>query len=222
MGQYYKPIILDEKKVKPKFTAYTHDFGCGLKLMEHSWMKNSFVGFIERQLINNPQPIVWAGDYADDEDLTRVKLNRTQLNNIAADYGCSVDELKEKGLNLYDIANATAITLTLDKPVEDVYNHDFNLSVGKRFKYLVNHDKKEFVDKTKVPIDNDGWQIHPLPLLTCEGNDRGGGDYRINETVEKKCNTNLIGYWSRDNVSVESRKSDFKGYKEIIFDLVEY
>ena len=43
-------------------------------------------------------------------------------------------------------------------------------------KYLVNHIKKEYINcdsyKTKA-ITDDGWCIHPLPLLTCVGN--GGG-----------------------------------------------
>jgi hypothetical protein len=37
--------------------------------------------------------------------------------------------------------------------------------------------------------------IHPLPLLTAEGNGRGGGDYRGNYN-------NLCGIWSRDSISV--------------------
>ena len=37
-------------------------------------------------------------------------------------------------------------------------------------------DKKEFVNKDTMP-NNDDWLVHPLPLLTCEGNGRGGGDY---------------------------------------------
>ena len=81
-------------------------------------------------------------------------------------------------------------------------------------KYLVNHDKKQFVDKTKVPKDKDGWRIHPLPLLTCEGNGRGGGDFRGE--------SELVGSWARDIISVESKKADIpKGYTEVIFDLVE-
>jgi len=88
-------------------------------------------------------------------------------------------------------------------------------------KYLVNHDKKEFVNKTKVPKDNYGWAVHPLPLLTCEGNGRGGGDFHIN-TEKQQGNVSLIGSWARNKIGVVSRKSDIpKDYKEITFDLVE-
>lgn len=82
--------------------------------------------------------------------------------------------------------------------------------VDKKYKYLINHSKMEFVNKSKVP-NNDGWVIHPLPLLTCEGNGQGGGDYRGESP--------LIGSWARDVISVDCVKP--KGYKEIIFDLVE-
>ena len=77
---------------------------------------------------------------------------------------------------------------------------------GSSGRYIVNHTKKEYVDKDIVPEDEEGWKVHPLPLLTCEGNGRGGGDYHLwNE---------FIGYWSRDKISVE--KEAPKGYTELI------
>ncbi len=71
MGQYYKPAILGKNKKTVLKWMYSHRYGefsknfCGLKLMEHSWMKNKFVGAFESMLIGNPQIVVWAGDYAD-------------------------------------------------------------------------------------------------------------------------------------------------------------
>ena len=57
MGQYYNAIILNDKKTQPKAWVYSHDIkfpfkradgsiymmGNGVKLMEHSWIKNEFV-----------------------------------------------------------------------------------------------------------------------------------------------------------------------------------
>ena len=77
----------------------------------------------------------------------------------------------------------------------------------KETRYIVNHTKKQFVDKTKAPKDSEGWQVHPLPLLTCEGNGQGGGDYRKEENK-------FIGVWARDVISVQSKKP--KGFTEII------
>lgn len=189
MGQYYKPIFLNEKN-KPIAFVNSHDFASGLKLMEHSWMKNDFVGFVEKHLAIQPQKIVWAGDYAD------------------------VESNKEE--NLYELAESVG-RLTHSEEVENKYLHEFEHGKGstRKRKYLINFDKKEFVDKSKTPTSSDGWQIHPLPLMTCEGNGRGGGDFR-------GCEKNLLGRWSRDKIGVGSRKSDIPtGFTEIIFDLTE-
>ena len=47
MGQYYKPCVLKKnyKNVKQPVISglYSHEFGNGLKLMEHSWVGNNFV-----------------------------------------------------------------------------------------------------------------------------------------------------------------------------------
>lgn len=76
--------------------------------------------------------------------------------------------------------------------------------------FVINHTKKEYVLKSEVP-NIDGWRIHPLPLLTCEGNGRGGGDFRGE--------SDLIGSWARDLISVSGTEPT--GYKKIIFDLKE-
>ena len=73
-------------------------------------------------------------------------------------------------------------------------------------RYIINHTDKDYVDKNIVPQDEEGWKVHPLPLLTCEGNGRGGGDYRKDN--------NWIGAWARHRISVEN--SIPEGYTELI------
>lgn len=172
MGQYYKPIILAKNKKTVVKWMYSHEYDSGLKLMEHSWLKNPFVLTFEALLLNNPQSIVWAGDYAE----------------------------AEKGLKKNSYSRCTDKTKVNPK-IQDK-------TVGR---YIVNHTKKTFVDKTKG-IDVDGWKIHPLPLLTCEGNGQGGGDFFGNEKGK-------VGIWARDIISIETKKP--KGFKELIFDLCE-
>ena len=175
MGQYYKPVILANNKKTPIKWMYSHDYGSGLKLMEHSWMKNDFVKTFEALLINTPQRVIWAGDYADEE-----KGKKTNVYSRCEDYNQVKPTIKTKT----------------------------------QHRYIVNHSQKTFVDKWKTPKDNDGWQIHPLPLLTCDGNGRGGGDFR----GESK----LVGSWARDIISVESSKYAIpEGFTETIFDLIE-
>ena len=76
--------------------------------------------------------------------------------------------------------------------------------------FLVNHTKREFVDKRKVAKGVEGLRIHPLPLLTCEGNGRGGGDFHGESP--------LVGSWARDVISAEKSAPD--GFTELAFDLV--
>ena len=181
MGQYYKPVCLKENKRTPKAWVYSHRYGNGLKLMEHSWIGNGFVEVVEHLL--SPigdwykQPFVWAGDYADDD--------KGLKSNV---YSRSKDSLE---------INPTTYQL-MDN-----------------LRYIINHTKGLFVDKTKVPVSDthEGFEyrIHPLPLLTCEGNGRGGGDFRGQ--------SHLIGSWARNVISVDSEVPS--GYQEIIFDLVE-
>jgi len=81
------------------------------------------------------------------------------------------------------------------------------------YRFLVNHTKKQFVDKSKVPA-SDELTIHPLPLLTAEGNGRGGGDYYSDSA--DACP--LVGSWARDVISVEETAPE--GFDELVFDLV--
>jgi hypothetical protein len=198
MGQYYKPVILGEKTEENHETVkawvYSHEYGDGLKLMEHSYQGNNFVSTFEKQLSRTGEHyksrVVWAGDYADEEpDLKIIK------------------EGKEYDANLYSLC---------DK------KNEIKPKVSKTdtYPYILNHTKKLFVDKNKVPEikDWEGAKIHPLPLLTCEGNGRGGGDFRGDEK-------GIVGSWARDVISVEKTNplvtTDTMDYKEIIFDLNE-
>jgi hypothetical protein len=62
------------------------------------------------------------------------------------------------------------------------------------YTYIVNHTKKVYVKKT------DG--LHPLSLLTAEGNGRGGGDYN-------GPNMDMVGTWARDVISMENEAPDY-------------
>jgi hypothetical protein len=164
MGQYYMPCNTEKLA-----TVYSHDFDSGLKLMEHSWMKNKFVRTVESLLAKggdwHGDPIVWCGDYAD----------------CADDY------------YLHDAAIKPKIS-----------DH--------HYRYLVNKNTGEYIDKNNVPEDDDGWQIHPLPLMTCQGNGMGGGDFHGE--------SNLIGHWAFETIVPCDELPEY-ATTEIVFDLVE-
>jgi hypothetical protein len=175
MGQYYKPVVLAENKTTPKAWVCSHDFSNGLKLMEHSYLTNSFVETFESLIFENPQRVVWGGDYA--------------------------GNCKNRKSNVYDRCKDKTKVIPKNR-------------IGiKQGRYILNISKKMFVDKTKVPSYNDGYRIHPLPLLTCEGNGGGGGDFW------GKDKNKIVGSWARDFISVQGTKP--KGFTELIFDLIE-
>ena len=165
--------------------VYSHDFeyeftrkdgtkcviGNGLKLTEHSYIKNEFVSAFESLILQNPQRVVWAGDYA-----ARCPSRKSNV------YSRCTDKTK--------VIPSARPTL-------------------KETRYILNHTKKLFVDKNKAPKgkgEDSAYQVHPLPLLTCEGCGQGGGDYSLE-------NSN-IGVWARDLISVDSKVPD--GFKELV------
>ena len=191
MGQYYKAIALDKQE-----WMCPHDYDNGLKLMEHSWIKNNFVSAVEFLLIPggdwHEDRIVWAGDYADPD--------KDNLDNLYLQYRNNESEPKKVKI-----------------PTIGAHPGTSKYGLGR---FIVNHTQNQYIDKATLSKDKDGWIIHPLPLLTCEGNGRGGGDFRGNNP--------WIGKWARDVISIEkklpTRKmkpfKDFK-YEEIFPDFKE-
>lgn len=197
MGQYYKAVILAEDKKTPKTFVESWDFENGAKLTEHSYIGNVMLGVVESLIQDNPSSLVWAGDYAD------------------IDYGA--DD------NIYCLCHTNGERVTpnsLNKKShlkkDKLFMRYAKLS-DKKNRYIINATKKEFVDKAKCPYflwnGTHKYTLHPLSLLTAEGNGRGGGDY-------EGTNMELIGSWSRDMISVSNTKPT-DDYVEIIPNFVE-
>jgi hypothetical protein len=139
--------------------------------MEHSYIGNSFVEAVEFLLIDDGEG----------------NKGRWSGNRIvwAGDYA-NAEPLD--GNNLYSLVQEKDKLKMLIEAVPPDYH------------YLVNWDKKQFVDKTKCKPINGVWnvnefKIHPLPLLTADGNGRGGGDYN-GEGIDH------VGTWARDRISL--------------------
>ncbi len=192
MGQYYKAISLDAQTY---LCAHDHtgdqDGGGfnGIKLMEHSYIGNPLTAAVENLIKEGGawygHRIVWAGDYADPEPNTS-------------------NGEEENEHNLYFLIEKKLIL-----PAK-------NQKHNSKLRYLINLDKKEFVDINKISEIEDwaGTKIHPLPLLTCEGNGQGGGDFHN----EKDPYYDMIGSWARDRVTISTEKPKDKGMTEIKFD----
>lgn len=165
MGQYYRQLIGNKNGevialhagmvLLPNGKKDNH----GVKLMEHSWLGNWFVNGICKKMYNNPLRVMWVGDYANEVGDFDFNISS---NPIIPDY------------------DAAWGRWVLPSLVE--VDGEFSI-VGK---FLLNHDTCEYIEISdngylyysqpteKSPLP---WVIHPLPLLTAVGNDRGCGDF---------------------------------------------
>jgi hypothetical protein len=104
----------------------------------------------------------------------------------AGDYA---DTKAGENLNLYSMAEDPVVSLRESTPpAKDM----------SRYRYVVNHSKNVYFDKT---LKSPQYALHPLPILTAEGNGRGGGDY-------EGSSMDLVGTWARDILSVEDQIPD--------------
>lgn len=79
-----------------------------------------------------------------------------------------------------------------------------------KYRFVVNHSTRQYVDKTHIP-NAGGSTLHPLPLLTCEGEG--------NNSAYTTKHPRLVGSWARDVISVEHTAP--QGHQELAFDFVE-
>lgn len=185
MGQYYRQLIGN----KDGKVIAVHDCGGvlpngkadrnGWKLMEHSWLGNDFVNGICKKMYNNPLRIAWVGDYA----------------NEVGDFDFDIPS-KPSIPDYYDAWGDLVIPI--------VVYEDPNFSIVDKF--LLNHDKREYIEISEdaylwnsMPQESSPlpWTIHPLPLLTAIGNDRGGGDFH-----EGNIGYDYVGAWAWDLLEV--------------------
>lgn len=176
MGQYYRPILGDKYGLNGRVFDRSVDRKYTLaKLMEHSWWLNPFVNAFSEFLYKEPSRVCWVGDYGNEpEDF--------YFPNCSAFYVPCYRAIWGDGVIL-----------------ESVSSSDFSLDN----KFLLNHDTKEFVDLNEYKansVDKHGWTIHPLPLLTAVGNDRGGGDFYEGNTGFED-----VGIWAWHLISIDDR-----------------
>ena len=175
MGQYYMAILGDPHglncKVFDRSVDGEYEFA---KLMEHSWMENRFVTAISEMLYKRPGRLAWVGDYAEDSDFEALKTTALYVPNCEVVWGAGV---KKHGVSSTDF--------TLDG------------------KFLLNRETKQFIDMDAYKLastDKHGWCIHPLPLLTALGNDRGLGDFH-----EGGVGYEFVGSWAWQLIAISDK-----------------
>lgn len=79
MGQFYRQAIEQDGNLDIFNAQVTGDGWNGLKLMEHSWIGNSFMDAISERIHNKPANIVWCGDYADEPEYYEEQLDYAKI-----------------------------------------------------------------------------------------------------------------------------------------------
>lgn len=183
MGQYYRPIFLKGKKSnKPEFAFNAFAYDNGQKLMEHSYVGNYLCLAVMYNLLNAPKRLVWAGDYADGE-------GGDDKPNL---YFLSNEQKDKKGKT--ECEEISPDTLPTYNELKEMFSKEF---------FVINHTKKVYFEMQPA---NDKLVINPIPLLTAEGNGRGGGDYF-------GTNCGMVGTWARNEIEISSEAPE--GYSEI-------
>lgn len=107
-----------------------------------------------------------------------------------------------------DYAEDIEILLPTGLKVSDIWDCDGEEVNYSNFRidglFLCNHDKKQFISMEeyfKNSVDDDGWCLHPLSLLTAVGNQRGGGDYY-------GIDNDYVGNWFWDLISFEPKQPE--------------
>lgn len=170
--------------------SWGHNFS-GLKLMEHSWLENDFVNGILESIWDNPCNVAWVGDYADDDSDFDERYTKDTYETV---WGEGQDER--------------------ERPFDEV-------PTTHRDGYILNLDKGVYIDLRryasvagfKPKWSEDTWTIHPLPLLTCIGNGRGGGDYW------GTC-MDMVGSWAMDRIVFTEDLP--KWFREIDYEIVKF
>ena len=178
MGQYYVAIILGPAGEPKEF----------IRVWMESFTYGSGCKLMEHSYLKNPY--VNAIEYLLSPDGPFWKSRLVW----AGDYADTEPDEKE---NLHHFAYKQEDKMWPVRIKEDI----------REFRYVVNHTKKIYIDKSL--IEN---HIHPLPILTSEGNGAGGGDFR--GTGEE-----FAGRWARDVISVEREAPE--GYEQVEYEFSE-
>ena len=186
MGQYYSPtIIYPDQSIS---SVYSHDYGVGLKLMEHAWIGNELVNAVYARIYNKPRKVAWIGDYSNDEYETCGEAYTRQVDHKF---------FKKCYKSAWGDKNRIPKSRFSDEEL-NLVSHDTH------YKYLVNHSKKEYLDldsyvkRCTVKGGNwDGYCVNPLPLLTACGNGRGGGDF-----FKGSVGYDNVGIWAFDELEL--------------------
>ena len=204
MGQYYVPVLIGEDESIR--TLYSHDYDNGLKLMEHSYIGNNFVNAVLTELWKKPARVAWIGDYSDAYQGDRYE------EKLSHDAFMRYYHAAWKDRDKHRVRPAPSVIIDM----------------GSTERYLINHTQRSYIDiadyiALNTLTEKGAWRngaydpnatyemcVHPLPLLTACGNNRGGGDY-----YHPRPDHALAGSWAFDRIECSDAFPD--GYTPAMF-----
>lgn len=184
-GQYFRPVLMKNGRTTVFNRYINKKYQCA-KLTEHSWWHNPLCNYIAKQLYCERGRLAWVGDYAEDNELKELGMNKNMKQ---------VWDSKGTGITL----DEERFTFSLNNKF--LCNHDEKLYVNLNEYIKISSSKESYCGKD--------WILHPLSILTAIGNGRGGGDYN---GFNYPC-FDLVGTWAWDLISIEDKAP--KGYKKL-------
>jgi len=197
MGQYYKAYVKNDKEkvYNAQNAMYLTVMGLessdrltdgykvegfwgyfsGIKLTEHSWTVNDFCNGVIEQIWDKPSKVAWVGDYANEPNDFNDAYTEAVYETVWGNYRKNKEAIPSSPFSYAP------------------HIHEAG--------WLINHTKgvylclSDYVIVSSEPPRSGGyrWCLHPLPLLTCIGNGRGGGDYH-------GTNMGKVGSWAMDEI----------------------
>lgn len=201
MGQYYHGVMLDAKTRKPIMATYPKF----MKMIETGlYDVNSIVYEVSKKGHAYKQRVTYAGDYSERKDYGGVNL----WEYI---HGHRVPEVMSEELKKHPITakyESDAWFDAFDKFYSQYVTDDKGI-IRDEFRYLCNHDRKEWIDLMPFYTADDRLFWNPIAILTSDVTCRcqGSGDYEYKEDFE------WYGAWDSCILSAEAAPPD--GYKRI-------
>ena len=208
MGQYYFGVILDAETRKPIMANYPLG---GMKLIESGlWDTSRMVYELSKKGRAYKQRVTWAGDYSERDNYDGNNLwhyvctRKNTADKIPEAMGEEFRKYPRKHLDGYSEAWCDEIDSFFH---QYVYDKDYN--IRDEFRYLCNHDRKEWIDLMPFYTAEERMYWNPLAILTSDPSCRcqGGGDYFYKEDFE------WYGAWNDCILSSEAMPPD--GYRQI-------
>lgn len=169
MGQYFTPTIID---AAGRVTAALDpsEYGCGLKLHGHTRYDTNLMRAVELLLAaDGGARLVWAGDYAEDDPATGTNLYFAAEPRHFVRFAGLVDDRD----SATTAVPGGALTGT-------------PWGSGPVTGFVVNADRREYLDNHQLPADADGYRRTPLPTLTCEGSGAPYDDFTMGRWARQR------------------------------------